>query len=624
MEELQKHLKEKGKTASWISLANQFNYLIGESDKKRSDGVRRLFNKLSINVDNTKIHITLGCVHVPFHNEKLINSLLAFISEYKDKIGGFHLIGDFLDLKSLSSHDDGVVDKSGLTLGKEYSEGNRILDMFDAVLPQDIQKSFLYGNHCFSEDTELLTEDGWVNIDDASEDMKFASINPETKELIYDLPIGNIIRQDYTGKMHQYLSYKDSSLVTPGHKLFLSNQTGKDSFCKSEDLKLKDFYFYHSIENKQQDNSDYSDFEIQLAAWIHSDGRITHKSKSGNITYCLYQSKEENCKKIETILGSLCLEYRKSERQRDIVRIMNKDIVSETKVSCEYYIKAGQFNLVKDKYILGDWLKTLSKRQFDIFLNSYIDGDGSRKNNTSGCAMIYGQKEILDQLQNLCFTNGHITSIYEYCTNSNKIQYKLNVDLDKTRCKITKDKNFSEVDYSGRVWCVTLPQGTVVSKRNTKITIQGNCDRFLRTISSPKANKYADALIAPEDALNLKARGYKVFTNWKEDYITIGKYQAFHGIYCTQTPAKTHVSKLKHSCIFAHTHRIDQYFEGELHGVNIGCFADIESSGFRYLSRIERKFWKNGFGITHINGKQSHTEVIVCENDHFFYAGKQY
>jgi hypothetical protein len=64
------------------------------------------------------IHIVIGCMHVPFHNKQLLNGLINFINDYKDSIVGFHLVGDFLDLKSLSKHDEGIVDKTGLTLGK--------------------------------------------------------------------------------------------------------------------------------------------------------------------------------------------------------------------------------------------------------------------------------------------------------------------------------------------------------------------------------------------------------------------------------------------------------------------------------------------------------------------------
>lgn len=93
-------------------------------------------------------HIVLGCWHVPFHNKKLTDNLFQLISDNKENIAGFHLIGDFLDLNSLSQHDVGkfpVV--QGLTLDKEYKEGNKVLNDFDSLFRDGIEKSFLYGNH---------------------------------------------------------------------------------------------------------------------------------------------------------------------------------------------------------------------------------------------------------------------------------------------------------------------------------------------------------------------------------------------------------------------------------------------------------------------------------------------
>ena len=94
------------------------------------------------------LHLVLGCWHVPFHNTKLTNNVLKLIEENKEDIVGFHLIGDFLDLNTLSSHDTGnfpVI--SGLTLDIEYKEGNKVLNSFDKILPPNIDRSFLYGNH---------------------------------------------------------------------------------------------------------------------------------------------------------------------------------------------------------------------------------------------------------------------------------------------------------------------------------------------------------------------------------------------------------------------------------------------------------------------------------------------
>lgn len=288
---LKEHLILNGKTGTWLEIANQFN--VEGTNKQKSDKVRKLYNSL----DKGGIHILLGCVHVPFHNKVLLSKILNLIEDNKSIVKGFHLCGDFLDLKSLSSHDDNVIDKSNWTLGKEYKEGNNVLDQIDAVLPSNIQKTFIRGNH----------EDRWKR---------------------------------YTSNIKNY--------------------------------------------------------------------------------------------------------------------------------------------------------------------------------------------------------------------------------------------------------------------------------------------KTADSLPSPETALKLRERGYNIFTNWKEDYINIGRYEVFHGQYCNTTPAKAHATKGKKSCVFFHTHRVDQYFEKNIHSVNGGYLGDKSSIGFNYASRYEKELWQNGFVIINEFNNFSQAELIVCHNNSFCFGGKQY
>lgn len=94
------------------------------------------------------IHIVSGCWHVPFHNKEVVSGLLNLIRDLGDKVKGFHLIGDFLDLHSLSSYDRrNVALVPGLTLKTEYSQGNKVLDLIESILPSDCEKSYIYGNH---------------------------------------------------------------------------------------------------------------------------------------------------------------------------------------------------------------------------------------------------------------------------------------------------------------------------------------------------------------------------------------------------------------------------------------------------------------------------------------------
>lgn len=97
---------------------------------------------------HTGVHIILGCVHVPFHNKEIMNGLIQYMKDLGSELKGIHIIGDFLDMNTLSSHDvNKFTAVPGLTLNAEYYEGNLLLDEFDKYLSEDTIKTYIYGNH---------------------------------------------------------------------------------------------------------------------------------------------------------------------------------------------------------------------------------------------------------------------------------------------------------------------------------------------------------------------------------------------------------------------------------------------------------------------------------------------
>lgn len=118
-----------------------------EKKENKKDALPRLIQTPSIS-DQSGIHILLGCNHVPFHNEQLHRGIIELIKDQGSNVKGFHLLGDFLDINTLSSHDKGKFTAvPGLTLNQEYDAGNELLDDFDKVLPSDCWKTYMYGNH---------------------------------------------------------------------------------------------------------------------------------------------------------------------------------------------------------------------------------------------------------------------------------------------------------------------------------------------------------------------------------------------------------------------------------------------------------------------------------------------
>jgi len=150
-------------------------------------------------------------------------------------------------------------------------------------------------------------------------------------------------------------------------------------------------------------------------------------------------------------------------------------------------------------------------------------------------------------------------------------------------------------------------------------------DRYNRWMASMDNAK--TPLESPEDALNLKSRGYEVKTNWSQDYFTIGNdFDIFHGIYFSIHSAKAHLDKLRTSCAYVHTHRAQMYREGQMVAYNLGSCADFTSKAFNYATRPMKAQWANGFAINIVDkdGKSNVTLIHVTPDGHFYFGGKKY
>lgn len=102
-------------------------------------------DKNTLRIDSEGFYIVIGCEHVPGNNKAMWNARLKMMKKYKDKIKGLIIAGDFMDFNSLSLHDKGKVASS--SIDKELVEGNKALDQLDALLPKNVIKVYLMGNH---------------------------------------------------------------------------------------------------------------------------------------------------------------------------------------------------------------------------------------------------------------------------------------------------------------------------------------------------------------------------------------------------------------------------------------------------------------------------------------------
>jgi hypothetical protein len=91
----------------------------------------------------SQMWIIIGCVHRPFHDKALWDKFLNFIEDNRRNITGIIIDGDYLDLRSLSSHEEWIPE--GVDLSYEYSDGLQGIEDIESRLRKSVRKIFIYG-----------------------------------------------------------------------------------------------------------------------------------------------------------------------------------------------------------------------------------------------------------------------------------------------------------------------------------------------------------------------------------------------------------------------------------------------------------------------------------------------
>lgn len=329
--------------------------------------------------------------------------------------------------------------------------------------------------YCVDEETEALTQRGWVSESELSTDDIIMSFNGS--EMIWS-PIHSIFRDNFSGKMFKMTSRSIDALMTPGHKIVTDK-----GLVKIEHLLESDRIVVMGDAVKHHDTKSYSDNFVELMGWITTEGNYQPKKKIVTI----YQNEGEYADRIRTCLISLGYGYteKKSTKSSNIAFAIKRkhwdDIVS----------------VMPNKNLTMPFILSLTEDQRGLLIDTMIDGDGHR----NGLLVRYTQKdkEHIDMFQSLCALHGlksntHFvenkmsygkpTSYYVmniFSTRGNKTRGAC-VDLhggkNNGRKHIGKGKqfhpNFPTVDYSGLVWCPETDYGCFLARRNGKVYLTGN------------------------------------------------------------------------------------------------------------------------------------------------------
>ncbi len=319
------------------------------------------------------------------------------------------------------------------------------------------------GFQCLSEDTEILTLQGWkkynqVEIGDPIYTFNIQNGQIEAKLVTY------VFRREYSGIMYNLKNRNQSQLISPNHRVVRKVfNTEKYKLDRIEDLLRYSSPLIIPVvgENK---NPDYpiSDEELKLLSWILSEGTI-----EGEESYrvSIYQSKEshpENYEEIVGILDKLGLEYNVRE-QTSLGKCEHIRLKSSSSKTVHELIgkKIKKF---------PEYLYKLSKRQARLFIDKYIKGDGWNEKFRKRLTVTDTNKR--DLITALAVLAGYNFNIKEKDLGgiSKKPQYIITL----TETKADHIMKIERVEYKGIIWSVNTENETVIARRDGQVFITGN------------------------------------------------------------------------------------------------------------------------------------------------------
>lgn len=331
-------------------------------------------------------------------------------------------------------------------------------------------------NECFDEETEVLTEEGFYKFSELPRGLKVAQYNMETKEVSYEIPL-DYIEKDYQGLMHHYDSMSTNIKVTPNHDIIVINPHSKKMRkAKSCEGKWGRNFSYPSSGFINKNESTHLTNEERLLIALQADGSLfgTTPSGVGRRDFSFNLGKQRKIERLEKILNDCNIQYYKRNRESIIKTEM-------TVISAKLPDWVNPFDVKNFNWI--DINKT-NETWVDEFVEELMFWDGSQ-------GVYYNTNEqAVDKIQIMCSLNGYTVNkgINRKSEEGLKgkrpdgVPFKTSKTCFVLYIRKTDTITYphrKEVEYDGKVYCVTMPLGTVITRRGKRISIQGNCTHSL-------------------------------------------------------------------------------------------------------------------------------------------------
>ncbi len=358
--------------------------------------------------------------------------------------------------------------------------------------------------HCFDQNTEILTNNGWRTIDTIQKWDRPYSYNIE-KDIIELDTLKEIIIRPFDGILYYASNQHVEYAVTDEHRMLVRNEVHRYKRKTSTELTEKAKKYFDSLKTENYKyhielakdvykkrryfkcagfsdcKNEYDINILRLCMATIADGFLTFKQdRFHGIGFNLVKERDKS--ELEDILENLGIHYTK--------RFSTQHLRQGTDNVYTYFINSKNskeiYEIIGKNKKIPKWFLSLKPEILHQLIITYAKFDGSlntRKKEHSSITIFSKDEENIDRLQIMCIfcnlrcvkkTFKKMESNIKGCKFTMDKFFHLYITQSRSESRVNEDLH-RRFYYNGKVWCISTKNGTVITRRNGKISIQGNC-----------------------------------------------------------------------------------------------------------------------------------------------------
>ncbi len=367
---------------------------------------------------------------------------------------------------------------------------------------------------CYDAETEVLTDDGWKKWPDVDGSESFASVNSDTGQLEYQRATEHFVG-DYNGAMYRVRSEQVDLLVTPAHRMWVkaydtqANKRGEEPYrirLASEILGRRVAYqktvawtgqesgeieipgvtrMYQRRDRPKASVRRYLGRRFPLEAFARFLGHWLAEGSLQQHNICVSQNRGEMLTAIAENIRQMGLKATEVRSGNGCVRTWNVAL-RDSLAAC------GTTSYLKR---VPSYVHEWGPKILRVFLEAYIDGDGSRRKDCNHTVISTSSPGMADDLQILAIKAGWTanirvddrTGLERIMPNGQRFKNarpSYVVSIARTRTHPLVNHNGASSDgwerYKGKIYCVKVPNGLLLVRRNGKPVVSGNTHELVR------------------------------------------------------------------------------------------------------------------------------------------------